>query len=218
MYARRHAISKRELACCPCFNSSRRATGVHRRCGHFSPPAPATGELLAARGGVCARRRNCPFGRECHKRVITPVCMACFDVVRSGKRAAVESKGPPVVMNGGFHLRGCHGRQRRVYHGQAGARAILVVARDPCWLCASLAALRGREKGQGSQQHDISGENRKTSVSLLRRQLQRGTHLSTRGPLGKRFLLSQLPCYSTEMASLHGALWNAIAILLKNMA
>ena len=54
-----------------------------------------------------------------------------------------------------------------------------------CWLCASLAALRGREKGQGSQQHDISGENRKTSVSLLRRQLQRGTHLSTRGPRGK---------------------------------
>ena len=32
------------------------------------------------------------------------------------------------------------------------------------------------------------------------------------------FLLSQLPCYSTEMASLRGALWNAIAILLKNMA
>ena len=54
-----------------------------------------------------------------------------------------------------------------------------------CWLCASLTALRGREKGQGSQQHDISGENRKTSVSLLRRQLQRGTHLSTRGPRGK---------------------------------
>ena len=41
-------------------------------------------------------RRNCPFGRACHKRVITPVCMACFDVVRSDERAAVESKGPPV--------------------------------------------------------------------------------------------------------------------------
>jgi hypothetical protein len=47
-------------------------------------------------------RRNCPFGRACHKRVITPVCMACFDVARSDERAAVESKGPPVVMNGGF--------------------------------------------------------------------------------------------------------------------
>ena len=32
------------------------------------------------------------------------------------------------------------------------------------------------------------------------------------------FLLSQLPCYSTEMTSLRGVLWNAIAILLKNMA
>ena len=49
-------------------------------------------------------RRNCPFGRACHKRVITPVCMACFDVVRSGERAAVESPGPPVVMNGGFGI------------------------------------------------------------------------------------------------------------------
>ena len=47
-------------------------------------------------------RRNCPFGRACHKRVITPVCMACFGVVRSGDRAAVKSEGPPVVMNGGF--------------------------------------------------------------------------------------------------------------------
>ena len=47
-------------------------------------------------------RRNCPFGRACHKRVMTPVCMACFDVVRSDERAAVQSKGPPVVMNGGF--------------------------------------------------------------------------------------------------------------------
>ena len=58
MYARRwRPPVGRPPACCPpCFNSSRRATGVHRRCGHFSPPAPATGELLAARGGVCARR------------------------------------------------------------------------------------------------------------------------------------------------------------------
>ena len=32
------------------------------------------------------------------------------------------------------------------------------------------------------------------------------------------FLLSQLPCYSTEMTSLRDALWNAIAILLKRMA
>ena len=47
-------------------------------------------------------RRNCPFGRACHKRVITPVCMACFDVVRSDERAAVQSKGPPVVVDGGF--------------------------------------------------------------------------------------------------------------------
>ena len=47
-------------------------------------------------------RRGCPFGRACHKRVITPVCMACFGVVRSGDRAAVKSEGPPVVMNGGF--------------------------------------------------------------------------------------------------------------------
>ena len=40
-----------------------------------------------------------------------------------------------------------------------------------------------------------------------------------RGDLSeKRFLLSQLPCYSTEMTPLRGALWNAIAILLKNMA
>jgi len=30
--------------------------------------------------------------------------MACFDVVRSGERAAVESPGPPVVMNGGFGI------------------------------------------------------------------------------------------------------------------
>ena len=37
-----------------------------------------------------------------------------------------------------------------------------------------------------------------------------------RGDLSeKRFLLSQLPCYSTEMTPLRGALWNAIAILLK---
>ena len=47
-------------------------------------------------------RRNCPFGRACHKRVITPVCMACFDVVRSDERAPVKAQGPPVVMNGGF--------------------------------------------------------------------------------------------------------------------
>ena len=77
MYARRHAISKYELACCPCFNSSRRATGVHRRCGHFSPPVPATGELLAARGGVCARRTTrCatrPYRRSrCHRRPLRP--------------------------------------------------------------------------------------------------------------------------------------------------
>ena len=47
-------------------------------------------------------RRNCPFDRACHKRVITPVCMACFGVVRSDERAAVESEGPMAVMNGGF--------------------------------------------------------------------------------------------------------------------
>ena len=37
-------------------------------------------------------------------------------------------------------------------------------------------------------------------------------------PAEKRFLLSQLPCYSTEMTSLRDAIWNAIAILLKRMA
>lgn len=47
-------------------------------------------------------RRNCPFGRACHLRVTTPVCMACFDVARSGERAAVKAAGPPVVMNPGF--------------------------------------------------------------------------------------------------------------------
>ena len=36
------------------------------------------------------------------KRVITPVCMACFEIVRSAPRSAVKSKGPPAVMNGGF--------------------------------------------------------------------------------------------------------------------
>ena len=41
--------------------------------------------------------------------------------------------------------------------------------------------------------------------------------LRTRGK-SARFLLSQLPCYSTEMTSLRDALWNAIAILLKRMA
>ena len=78
MYARRwRPPVGRPPACCLCLNSSRRATGVHRRCGHFSPPAPATGELLAARGGVCARRTTrCatrPYRRSrCHRRPLRP--------------------------------------------------------------------------------------------------------------------------------------------------
>ena len=35
-------------------------------------------------------------------RVTTAVCMALFDVARSGSRAAVKSAGPPVIMNAGF--------------------------------------------------------------------------------------------------------------------
>ena len=54
----------------------------------------------AQTNGFC--RRNCPFGRACHMRVTTAVCMALFDVTRSGCRAAVKSAGPPVIMNAGF--------------------------------------------------------------------------------------------------------------------